>query len=301
MLRKLYLDYFTEWVLYELCLEKQDKNQINQIKLMEEKMKMRMLPRSGKVVPAMKLFVLIFLFTITVANATPENKEIIISVGAKGWPPYSILHKDGTAGGLMIDVLRTIASMHGYKVAVKYLPSVRGAIMLEAGEIDSRLKAKEWVDHPEKYIWTDPVVDSTDVLIFHKDNPIVFNTPEDLFGKRIGTVVGYGYPLLKPYFVSGKIIREDAPRNSFMLKKVALKRTDAAIVNKFNAQWMIKNDPELQEGTFSFSKNNIGKAGYRFMFTSKHDWVPFVHFINQELARMKKNRRLEKIIAKYLK
>jgi len=120
------------------------------------------------------------------------------------------------------------------------------------GDIDAYSKAKEWVKNPKAYLWTDPVVDSTDVLIFPKDRPINFETPDDLKGKQIGAIPGYRYPLLEPYFADGRIKRDDVKKDSLMLGKLLRGRDDAAIINKLVAFWVIRQNPEFK-GQFGFS------------------------------------------------
>ena len=233
----------------------------------------------------------------TAANATPENKEIVLTF--KGWPPYLIREKDGRSGGFMFDVLQTVAAANGYEVAVKSYPEKRGAMMMNKGKVDVRAKAKEWVKNPEHYIWTNPVVESTDLLVFLKDNPTVFTRPEDLFGKRIGAGLGYGYPLLDSYFADKRITRSDTKSVSAMLMMLSKRRTDAAITNKLVALWVIRQNPKLQREKFEFSEKPVGKAGYRFMFTPEHNWKPFAELFNQELEKMRGDGRLEKIMKKY--
>lgn len=230
--------------------------------------------------------------------ATPPDKEIILAFSTGGWPPYLISDQKGISG-FMYDILQIIALKSGYEVVIRNYPSKRSALMLDQGRVDVRAKAKEWVKNPEKYTWTDPVVQSEDQLVFLKEKPLIFNDIKDLFHKRIGTRLGYGYPLLNSFFDSKQIIRVDTVSESAILLMLMKKRTDAAIMNKYVALWTMKQHPQLAVKKFGFSKKNIGKAGYRFMFTNKHDWKPFAKLFNQELAKLKANGSLEKIISKY--
>ncbi len=248
------------------------------------------------ILPVLALFACFF--AAAMAGATPENREITFSFNDAGWPPYLVMENGDRAGGIMLDVLRTIASMHGLGVTIRPYPEKRGLLYLKKGKIDAFPKAMEWVKHPEEYTWTDPVVDSADVIVFRRSHPIVFNRPEDLFGKRIGTVRGYGYPLLDRYFSDGRIYRDDARSEKPMLKKLLLGRIDAAVINKLVALWMISPHSEFRD-MFAFSENNVGKAGYRFMFTVKYDWKPFAADFNEELSKMKKDGRLRNILEEY--
>ena len=235
---------------------------------------------------------------VSVVHATPENKEIIIGFNNVAWPPYLIKEDNGKIHGIMIDVMKEVAQKHGFSVKIMPLPEKRAIKGIAAGEIDVYSKAKDWVDDPSAYLWTDPVVDSTDVLIFPKDRPVKFETPDDLKGKKMGAILGYRYPLLEPYFADGRINRDDVKKDSLMLAKLLKGRDDAAIINKLVAFWVIRQHPEFK-GTFAFSEKPVGKAGCRFMFTPKQSWGPFIEIFNNELAAMKEDGRLEAIVRKY--
>ena len=235
---------------------------------------------------------------IPAAHATPENKEIIVGFNNVAWPPYLIEEANGKIQGIMIDVMKAIASKHGYSIKIKALPEKRAIRGMTRGDIDAYSKAKEWVKNPKAYLWTDPVVDSTDVLIFPKDRPVDFETPDDLKGKKIGAILGYRYPLLEPYFADGRIKRDDVKKDSLMLGKLLRGRDDAAIINKFVALWVIRQYPEFK-GKFAFSEKPVGTAGCGFMFTAKRNWGPFIDIFNNELAAMKGDGRLDAIVQRY--
>jgi len=235
---------------------------------------------------------------VSAAHATPENKEIIVGFNNVAWPPYLVEEPNGKIHGIMIDVMKAIASKHGFSVKITPLPEKRAIRGIAGGDIDAYSKAKEWVKNPDLYLWTDPVVDSTDVLIFPKDRPVAFETPDDLKGKKIGAILGYRYPLLDPYFADGRIKRDDVKKDSLMLAKLLKGRDDAAIINKHVALWVIRQNPEFK-GKFAFSEKPGGKAGCRFMFTPKRNWGPFIETFNKELAAMKTDGRLDAIVGKY--
>jgi len=216
----------------------------------------------------------------------------------KGYPPYTILGNDNKNHGILLDVLRTAASKYNHVVRVVIYPEKRETILLEIGKIDVRAKAKEWVKDPQNYMFTDPIVEHSDFLIFLNETSLKFNKIEDLFGKKIGTILGYTYPFFTPYFHDARIHRNDTVNQKAMLRMVVAKRTDGAIVNKLVALWNIKQDQDWQ-GKFIFSDRTVGSVGYRLMFTNKKNWKPFVKRFNQELENMKKSGELGEIIYKY--
>ena len=223
----------------------------------------------GKLYYVMAFFAFFFCINSMTAIASQlGKKEIVFSMSPKGYPPYTIRGNDNKNHGILLDVLRTVASKYDYVVRVVIYPEKRETKLLEIGKIDARAKAKEWVKNPENYTFTDPIVEHSDFLIFLKETPLKFNKIEDLFGKKIGTILGYTYPFFTPYFDDSRIHRKDTVNQKAMLRMVVAKRTDGAIINKLVALWSIKQDQRWQ-GKFIFSERTVGSVGYRLMFTNK--------------------------------
>lgn len=241
---------------------------------------------------------LVVLLLPSAVYAGSADKEIRLGLHDSGWPPYIVHEKDGKAYGIMIDVMKAVAEKHSYTLKILPLPEKRAVKGIESGHIDAYPKAREWVADPDIHLWTDPVVVSTDVLVFPKDQPLRFVKADDLAGKNIGAVLGYRYPLLEPHFADGRIQRNIVKNEKMLLRKLLRKRDDAAILNRHVALWMIRQEPKFQ-GVFAFSETPIGEAGYRFMLTSKRNWGPFIEIFNEELAAMKTDGRLSLILKKY--
>jgi polar amino acid transport system substrate-binding protein len=227
-----------------------------------------------------------------------QGRQIVFSMPPEGYPPYFISEAGGAARGMMLDAMRQICSRLGYTLDVVYYPEKRQARMLDTGAIDARPKAKEWVKNPERYSWTDPIVNATDVFVFPRDRPLVYQRAEDLEGKTIIAHLGYAYPVLEPLFSSRRVIRVDEYSEPAMLDALGRTRHDAAIMNKQVALWLIKTTERFQ-GRFAFSEKAVDSVGYRIMFTTLRDWAPFVRNFNRELSRMKHDGSLDRIMAPY--
>ena len=234
------------------------------------------------------------------ANAEPENKEIVFSFSTEGYPPYLVINENGGVDGIMMDVLREIASRFDFRVVVEWLPTKRGDLYAEEGRVDAKARSEVWVQNPERFYRTDSVVRHTDRLMFLEKNPLEFTEIEDLFGKNIGAILGYGYPMFDEHFANNCINRNDSVSEREMINLVAKERLDAAIVNELVALWIIGQDPEFQSVKFRFSEKKVGDAPYQFMFTKKRNWQPFIEQFNKELKKMRANGRLDEIIAKYI-
>lgn len=223
------------------------------------------------------------------------GESIRFNIGPEGYPPYMINEADSPPRGIMVEVLQTIAAKHGHTVNIAGIPRKRVDIRMQNGTLDATPRAKEWVSDPEAYAFTDAVVRARDVLFSRREEPLTFDTIDDLIGKTLGTHLGYRYPLLEPYFDTQQIRRRDADDELAMLRMVLGKRTDAAVINELVGAWLIQQND--WQDKFAVATQEIQGFDYRIMF--RKEWHAFVQQFNQELQRMRDDGTLEHIIAAY--
>ena len=244
----------------------------------------------------MKTLLTAVLLTCISLNYVQASDTITMRISPTGFPPYMIKGDQGTARGIIMDVLSYIASNNGYQVETVGIPKKRVAGMVLAGDVDVSPTAREWIVNPEKYAFSDVIVVVKDVLFSPKDKPLKFETIDDLFGKTLGTHLGYHYPMLEEYFLDRRIKKNTALNELAMLQMTLLKRNDATVVNELVGQWIIKNNPAMHN-KFVISSKAISSFGFRLMFNKK--WQSFVLLFNRELALMRRNGELDRILGKY--
>lgn len=234
------------------------------------------------------------------SDADTAGKSIRLAAPPEGWPPFVIINPDNVqhSTGIMVDVMREAGRNRGWQVTFNTFPEKRSRRMLEEGNIDAYPKAKEWVKKPGIYRWTDPVVISSDVLVFRAD---LFPPagPPKLRDLSVGVVHGYVYPTLAPLFQSGVLKRYSATGTEQLLRMVQRGHIDVAVTNRFVAEWIIKNNDDLDSKFLRFTETPIDSAPYRFAFTKTWDTGPLVDQFNRELEKLKKSGRLEQIFNKY--
>lgn len=230
-----------------------------------------------------------------------ERPVIIVSTTQAGWPPY-IEVADEPAGyrGVMIDVMREIAEGMGYSLRFETCPDRRNRKHLAEGKIDTFAKAREWLSNPEEYLWTDPLVDSADILVSSILSPFTYAEPRDIEGADIGVIHGFRYPTLDPIFDKGAATRHVGKRTRHLLEMVRRGRIDAAVVNELVAKWTIRTNDEVDKDDFVFSKIPVDSVPFRFAFRKNDGFEAFVARFNEELARMKRDGRYEAILSNYL-
>lgn len=227
--------------------------------------------------------------------ASPKDKTIVLEMGmGAGYPPYQFMD-EGTPRGIMYDVLEYIAKKEGYHVRGEGFPKKRHELMMERGELDAIPNAKEWIDKPEEYIFSDTVVKARDVIFSLKKNPLSYRKVEDLFGKQGIGILGYSYPPLSKYFKEGIILRHDTTNEIQMLQMLRKYRADFGIINELVGKWLIKQQGWQKQ--FLVSEEDVGFFNYRYMFSKQ--WEPFVKKLNVHLEEMKQNRTLHSIIKQY--
>ncbi len=244
----------------------------------------------------MKHLTLLVLLLLFKTAPVFSSQQIVFNITSKGLPPYMIKEAGQPDSGIMLDVLQLIADKHNYSVKPVGIPKKREISQLDLGKLDAVPLAMEWVPHPENYAFTDPVVKARDVLFSLKSSPVRLNDIKELFGKKLGTHLGYHYPTLEDYFNSNQIQRSDAGTEKEMLGMLIYERTQGAVLNELVGQWLIKNNP-LWQHQFYISKKAINQVDYRIMFNKR--WHKFVKLFNQELAIMKQDGQLQAIISRY--
>ena len=240
---------------------------------------------------------LMFLVFYSVPGAA-ENREIIFAVEPDGWPPVHIVDGESITG-ISMDILKEVTSKYGYTFRVKQFPEKRGVMMLESGEIHAWGKAREWIDNPERFDWTEPMLEIGNVLVSRASEPVTYSKPEDIFGMTVGTQLGYGYKILGPYFKSGQIKRHDVTSRTRMLKILLLGRVDVATFNKLIILWIIKNNNKMDTNQFHFEDMPSSSVSYRWMFSKKHGCKKFIEVFNKEIKSMKQDGRLTRILSQY--
>jgi len=244
----------------------------------------------------MKRLLTALMFSCIPLSWVQAGDIITMNISPSGYPPYMIKAEQGPAKGIMVEVLNYIADKHGYQLQTVGIPKKRVAMTLLAGSIDATATAREWIAQPDQYVFSDVIVVVKDVLFSPKKRPVKFEKVDDLLGKTLGTHLGYNYPMLDEYFADRRINKTEANTELAMLQMTLRKRNDATIVTDLVGQWIIKNNPAMQD-KFVISSKTLNSFDYRLMFNKK--WQSFVQVFNRELGAMRVNGELDRILDQY--
>lgn len=162
-----------------------------------------------------------------------------LKMGGTEWSPYigSKLKNHGIAAEIVTQIFKRA----GHKVKFIFFPWKRTQYLLKTGELDGLAIAWHTEERARTMGYSIPYLNTAIVLIKRKNDPFVYNKVEDLEGKNIGVILGYGYL---------KKIESDKIQKSFVktleqnLLKLVNKRIDLTMEEKLNAQKIISLMPE---------------------------------------------------------
>lgn len=226
------------------------------------------------------------------ALGVSKERTIDFNIDYPGFPPY-VMNKPPS--GIVYDVLALIAKKHGYRVKVHTNPRSRVALLMQQGKIDATATAIEWIESPENYEFSDPVVQIRNMVYFRVSSPLVYRRVDDLFGLEVGGQTGDVYPPLSPHFKSRKINRVNSRDELGSLRLLSKGRINAAIVTEHVGQWVVKKN--RLKGHYRVSDVAVDAIDYRIMFPRRLG--DFVHRFNKDLRRMKHNGEMERILSRY--
>lgn len=228
-----------------------------------------------------------------------RGRTLLFGCPASGWPPFILPDGHPAGPGFMLEVFIKAADALGYDVAIRRIPEKRALTDLKNGGIDVFAKAREWVGAPESYLWSAPVIYSTDVLVLRAEDQRPCNSPNDLKGLKVGTVLHYHYPKLQPLFDSGKAHRVDTSCAMAQMHMLSHGNTDVAVINSHVAMWLAKHTPGLSPESFRQADVPLDSAPYRYAFTMARSWGAFIKLLDHEIESMREDGRMEAILDHY--
>ena len=223
---------------------------------------------------------------------------LTLSYTEGGYPPYYIVGEDADSG-ITHDILVHALGDMGWSLRTVFHSEPRGLAQLDRNMVDCRGKAKEWINNPDAYLWTEPFLSPQEVLVSRAESPVEYK--DALKGRDliIVGIFGFSYPLLKPCCNGGSTRRIDVASPDHQLFLVKLGRADAAVMDEFTARWLIKTSEQYDASKFHISTIEGAQVGYRLMFNKIRDWGPFIHSFDERIAEMRKNGDIDRILDNY--
>ncbi|MBU1171501.1 MAG: transporter substrate-binding domain-containing protein [Proteobacteria bacterium] len=230
-----------------------------------------------------------------------DNTLIFGSVS--GSPPLSY-EEDGVAKGFFLDVFRETAKRAGYDISFVCYPMKRLETNLQSGRIDGTVHITHTKKRDEFLIYsTAPVLSGISLVFVKKGREFTFKTISDLYGKRIGVILGF--KVMNEEFEKavqqGKIITESVSTHDQNLKKLLAGRIDCLIGTE-NLTWYHANELDLAKHLVALA-HPIADI-FVYFAISKHtknipDPLAVMRDMNAALESTKSDGTYETLLKKY--
>ncbi len=244
-----------------------------------------------------RLKLLIFYFLLISLSVFADNKtQLIIGYGDHNSAPYAIEKGEQLSAGIIKDLATELAGELDIGVTFVKTPRKRTERYLESNTIHLILITNpNWLSNSDKLQWSNPLFVEKDIMVIKADNPNSYREIIDFRGMIIGTIRGYRYPTLQPFFDKEYFIRYDVSNLNVNFIRLELGRIDALIDANILIDYQLKQNKNPQAFKvlpLIVSQQNIQAA------LSPDAPVTLIQF-NQALAKLKDQGVIAAILKKY--
>jgi len=209
--------------------------------------------------------------------------------------PYGRFDGEQLVEGIMYDIALAIEKRLQTPVTFVVLPRKRVDGAAISGDIDLRCYASpQWVEKPDQYVWSGRLFEVTDVIFGTETT----QSPADLnaipSGAIVSAVLGYGYPVLEPLFLSGKLKREDTVDQEKVNLKLTAGRTPYGVSETMALNWYQRLTPAHRHSAWRLV---VSRHDFQCGIPKKGN-IPASKILNV-LESMKKSNQFEDILRKY--
>ncbi|MEJ1996454.1 MAG: ABC transporter substrate-binding protein [Limibacillus sp.] len=180
--------------------------------------------------------------------ATFASADGKVTLSTLDWPPYT--GSDLPSGGATTEVVRAAFDKIDMEIAVEYRPWKRAIdIALKGtGEVIAYYPGYH-CRHRDGFVASEPIGSGPLGFAEHADAPITWDTVDSLGEQqlKIGTVLGYANTdELDKKVGTGWVIAIPSNDDLTNLKKLARKRIDAVVIDKFVLEYLKATEPSLR-------------------------------------------------------
>ena len=233
-------------------------------------------------------------FALAASSPRADAESLRVGLEESGFPPFYFKQSEHKPG-IYDRILAQAHSLTGDTYEVEYWPQARKLRLFETGQLDIEPGVNP--DWRERYksisLYSDPFAEMEDVFVAPTDAASPFRAPEELAGKRLGTMTGFVYPRLEALFKDGRVTRDDSDDEASMIKKMLKRRIDAGVLWRTVADYYLR---ETGPNRFTIGGALEAKAvHFRFAVAKKDALDRF----NRALQEMKANGRLKEIFDEF--
>ncbi len=179
----------------------------------------------------MKCILKLLPIIVLVCFSSAVDAEQTVRLTTGEWPPY--LSKDAHQGGIATCIVTEAFTAAGIKIQLGYFPWKRAFQLAGREKWDGSLIWSHSPDREKDFLYSDPVIEVSDVFFHLKSYSFDWKSWDDLKDIKIGATTGYIYgEAFQQALESGqiKVFRVTTDLQNF--KKLLKKRIDVFIVSQ---------------------------------------------------------------------
>ncbi|MGL6040351.1 MAG: substrate-binding periplasmic protein [Deefgea sp.] len=133
------------------------------------------------------------------------------------------------------------------------------------------------------YLWSNVYMQDKNLVVSHRDKPVIFQGPASLYGLTIGAVLGRQLDDFEADIRAGKIYREDTRQVTQNLEKLRLKRIDATFIPLVSLPYYRQQIPNLDQWLYIADKPRGIRSRQLMVALSQRE---LMNFLNQAITTM---------------
>lgn len=218
------------------------------------------------------------------------------AVTDESWAPYWIVEEQRVSGILHEFMLALDKRLPESLLASHPLPPLRTQKLFREGQLQIECcVSRSWrsdAEQAEVSLWTVPVLETEEILIFPPGRAFPYSSLEDLRGRSIATVRGYGYA------GSEHFQRNDGADVRALIYRVAQGRSEAGILDRLEWRYLQHVDEQLQAPRWQVEEGpTIHRSQLRLRLHRKLQGR--LEVFDAAIRSLQKDGTLAQIVAKY--
>lgn len=213
----------------------------------------------------------------------------------ESWEPYWIV-RDGQVSGIFSDVMQALDVQGVVLEAEVAQPPLRAQKHFRDAVVQLECcVSMAWRSAPEQAevsLWSDPVLSAEEVLIFPPGRAFPFARLQDLQGRTLSTVRGYGYAGSQ-YFT-----RSDSPNSIAQLQSVTRGRAQGGIIDRLELAYILANHPQIKAQPALIELGPVVNRSELRMRLHRSR-AELLEPLNAAIGRLRENGTLAQIMRRY--
>lgn len=230
------------------------------------------------------------------SNSETMPRPITYGMNDSNSPPFLQLDNSTETpviqGGLFFDI--GIELGRKLKRPINFMLSPRKR--LDSGLADGEIElvcfnTEVWAgSYAKDYNWSVPIFKQFNLVVGLKKtmHNAQIKSLKDMKGRTLGTVLGFVYPSLIPYFNDGRIKREDVISGATNVEKLQSERVQYIVLNNLEYNYYRRKNMNLQGAPFEIDPIHVKCAS-----SKKSDLK--IYDINAAVKKLNKSGRLQKV------